>query len=414
MISGLGAWLMTAHLALRVLGRNPLRTGLTMLGIVIGIGAVVTMVSVGQGASASIQTELSSLGLNALIIVPGATSVGGVRSGLGGASTLTVQDAREIELRVPGVSLLTYATRGVLQVVHENKNWNTVVTGVTSALPNIRDWPIAQGTFFSDSDDAVAAKVAVLGKTVVDNLYERGETVLGSHIRIKNVPLRVLGVLKAKGQSLTGQDQDDIIFIPFSTAERRVVGTNILGTVGVIFIRATPDASAGRLVADIRQLLRTRHRLHQSEDDDFTIRTMEDIAKMSAGAGRTMMLLLLSVASIALLVGGIGIMNILLVSVTERTREIGIRMALGAKRKDILMQFLVEAIILSSVGGIIGVLIGISGAWALTALAGWPVTISFEAVLVAVGFSLAVGVFFGLYPANRASRLNPIDALRYE
>lgn len=302
----------------------------------------------------------------------------------------------------------------MLQVVHENKNWNTVVTGVTSALPNIRDWPIAQGTFFSDSDDAVAAKVAVLGKTVVDNLYERGETVLGSHIRIKNVPLRVLGVLKAKGQSLTGQDQDDIIFIPFSTAERRVVGTNILGTVGVIFIRATPDASAGRLVADIRQLLRTRHRLHQSEDDDFTIRTMEDIAKMSAGAGRTMMLLLLSVASIALLVGGIGIMNILLVSVTERTREIGIRMALGAKRKDILMQFLVEAIILSSVGGIIGVLIGISGAWALTALAGWPVTISFEAVLVAVGFSLAVGVFFGLYPANRASRLNPIDALRYE
>ncbi len=414
MISGFSAWLMTAHLALRVLGRNPLRTGLTMLGIVIGIGAVVTMVSVGQGASASIQSEITSLGLNALIIVPGATTVSGVRSGLGGVSTLTVDDAREIEKRVVGVSLMTYATRGILQVVHENKNWNTVVSGVTASLPDIRDWPVADGTFFSPSDDDVAAKVAVLGKTVADNLFERGETVLGAQIRIKNVPLRVIGILKPKGQSFTGQDQDDVVFLPFSTAERRVLGTKWLGTVGAIFIRADPSASAAQMATEIRSLLRARHRLHHTEEDDFTIRTMDDIAKMSAGTSRTMMLMLMSVASIALLVGGIGIMNILLVSVTERTREIGIRMALGAKRKDILLQFLVESVILSTVGGVIGVLVGVAGAHLLTTLAGWPVTISGEAILIAVLFSLAVGLFFGLYPANRASRLNPIDALRYE
>lgn len=414
MISGFTAWLMTAHLALRVLGRNPLRTGLTMLGIVIGIGAVVTMVSVGQGASASIQSEITSLGLNALIVVPGATTTGGVRSGLGGVSTLTIDDARDIENRVEGVALMTYATRGILQVVHENKNWNTVVSGVTASLPDIRDWPAASGVWFSQSDEDVAAKVAVLGRTVADNLFERGEVILGAQIRIKNVPLRVIGVLKSKGQSFTGQDQDDVVFLPFSTAERRVLGTKLLGTVGAIFIKAAPEASAAQMAADIRQLLRARHRLHQSEEDDFTVRTMEDIAKMSAGASRTMMLMLMSIASIALLVGGIGIMNILLVSVTERTREIGIRMALGAKRKDILLQFLVESVILSTVGGILGVLVGVGGARLLTTLAGWPVRISGEAILIAVLFSLAVGLFFGLYPANRASCLNPIDALRYE
>lgn len=405
---------MTGQLAIRVLARNPLRTGLTMLGIVIGIGAVVTMVSVGEGASALIQSEISSLGLNAVIIVPGATTVGGVRSGLGGVSTLTVDDAREIQKRVRGVSLMTYATRGVLQVVRENKNWNTVVTGVTASLPDIRDWPVEAGTFFSQSDEDVAAKVAVLGRTVAQNLFERGEEIVGAQIRIKNVPLRVLGVLKPKGQSFTGQDQDDIVFLPFSTAERRVLGTRLLGTVGAIFVKAGPEARMSEMVQDVRELLRARHRLHQTEEDDFTVRTMEDVAKMSAGTSRTMMLLLLGIASIALLVGGIGIMNILLVSVTERTREIGIRMALGAKRQDILLQFLMEAVVLSSVGGLLGVLVGIGGARVLSGLAGWPVTISLDAIVVAVLFSVAVGIFFGLYPANRASRLNPIEALHYE
>ncbi|CAI4034001.1 FtsX-like permease family protein [Nitrospira tepida] len=405
---------MTGQLAIRVLARNPLRTGLTMLGIVIGIGAVVTMVSVGEGASALIQSEISSLGLNAVIIVPGATTVGGVRSGLGGVSTLTVDDAREIQKRVRGVSLMTYATRGVLQVVRENKNWNTVVTGVTASLPDIRDWPVEAGTFFSQSDEDVAAKVAVLGRTVAQNLFERGEEIVGAQIRIKNVPLRVLGVLKPKGQSFTGQDQDDIVFLPFSTAERKVLGTKLLGTVGAIFVKAGPEARMSEMVQDVRELLRARHRLHQTEEDDFTVRTMEDVAKMSAGTSRTMMLLLLGIASIALLVGGIGIMNILLVSVTERTREIGIRMALGAKRQDILLQFLMEAVVLSSVGGLLGVLVGIGGARVLSGLAGWPVTISLDAIVVAVLFSVAVGIFFGLYPANRASRLNPIEALHYE
>lgn len=405
---------MTGQLAIRVLARNPLRTGLTMLGIVIGIGAVVTMVSVGEGASTLIQSEISSLGLNAVIIVPGATTVGGVRSGLGGVSTLTVDDAREIQKRVRGVSLMTYATRGVLQVVRENKNWNTVVTGVTASLPDIRDWPVEAGTFFSQSDEDVAAKVAVLGRTVAQNLFERGEEIVGAQIRIKNVPLRVLGVLKPKGQSFTGQDQDDIVFLPFSTAERKVLGTKLLGTVGAIFVKAGPEARMSEMVQDVRELLRARHRLHQTEEDDFTVRTMEDVAKMSAGTSRTMMLLLLGIASIALLVGGIGIMNILLVSVTERTREIGIRMALGAKRQDILLQFLMEAVVLSSVGGLLGVLVGIGGARVLSGLAGWPVTISLDAIVVAVLFSVAVGIFFGLYPANRASRLNPIEALHYE
>lgn len=405
---------MTGQLAIRVLARNPLRTGLTMLGVVIGIGAVVTMVSVGEGASTLIQSEISSLGLNAVIIVPGATTLGGVRSGLGGMSTLTVDDAREIQKRVRGVSLMTYATRGVLQVVRENKNWNTVVTGVTASLPDIRGWPVEAGTFFSQSDEDVAAKVAVLGRTVAQNLFERGEEIVGAQIRIRNVPLRVLGVLKPKGQSFTGQDQDDIVFLPFSTAERRVLGTKLLGTVGAIFVKAGPEARLSEMVQDVRELLRARHRLHQTEEDDFTVRTMEDVAKMSAGTSRTMMLLLLGIASIALLVGGIGIMNILLVSVTERTREIGIRMALGAKRQDILLQFLMEAVVLSSVGGLLGVLVGIGGARVLSGLAGWPVTISGEAILVAVLFSVAVGIFFGLYPANRASRLNPIEALHYE
>lgn len=405
---------MTGQLAIRVLARNPLRTGLTMLGVIIGIGAVVTMVSVGEGASALIQSEITSLGLNAVIIVPGATTLGGVRSGLGGVSTLTVDDAREIQKRVRGVSLMTYATRGVLQVVRENKNWNTVVTGVTASLPDIRDWPVEAGTFFSQSDEDVAAKVAVLGRTVAQNLFERGEEIVGAQIRIKNVPLRVLGVLKPKGQSFTGQDQDDIVFLPFSTAERKVLGTKLLGTVGAIFVKAGPEARMSEMVQDVRELLRARHRLHQTEEDDFTVRTMEDVAKMSAGTSRTMMLLLLGIASIALLVGGIGIMNILLVSVTERTREIGIRMALGAKRQDILLQFLMEAVVLSSVGGLLGVLVGIGGARVLSGLAGWPVTISLDAIVVAVLFSVAVGIFFGLYPANRASRLNPIEALHYE
>ncbi len=406
-------WL-TLVSALRILRRNPLRAGLTMLGIVIGIGAVVAMVSLGQGATASVQSEIASLGTNVLIIIPGATTVSGVRGGLGSISTLTVEDARDIEKKIGGVTMVMYANRSVLQVIQENKNWSTIVLGTSPEFPEVRNWPIAEGNFFTQSDEESAAKVAVLGKTVAQNLYEPGEDVVGSQIRIRNVPLRVIGVLAPKGQSITGQDQDDLIVVPFSTAERKVLGTKFLGTVGIILVATRTRHEVPAVVDDIKDLLRTKHRLHQSEEDDFTIRTMEDIAKTMAGTSRTMMFMLMSIASISLIVGGIGIMNILLVSVTERTREIGLRRAVGAKRKHILLQFLIEAIIMTVIGGVVGVAAGIGGARLLTAMVGWPTIISPQAVAAAFLFSVAVGIFFGLYPANKASKLNPIEALHYE
>lgn len=406
-------WL-TILSALRVLRRNPLRAGLTMLGIIIGIGAVVAMVSLGQGATASVQAEISSLGTNVLIIVPGATTIGGVRGGLGSISTLTIDDAEDIQKKVGSVTTVMYATRSVLQVIRENKNWSTIVLGTTPEFMDIRSWPVAQGNFFTQSDMDSAAKVAVLGKTAVQNLFEPGEDVVGSQIRIRNVPLRVIGVLTPKGQSTSGQDQDDLVILPFSTAERKVLGTRFLGTVGIILVATQTRHEIPTVVEDIKELLRTRHHIHPSDEDDFTIRTMEDIAKTIAGTSRTMMVMLMSIASISLIVGGIGIMNILLVSVTERTKEIGLRMAVGAKRRHILLQFLIEAMIMTVIGGFLGVVAGIGGARILTVMVGWPTIISPQAVAAAFLFSVAVGLFFGLYPANKASKLNPIDALHYE
>jgi putative ABC transport system permease protein len=406
-------WL-TLLSAFRILRRNPLRTGLTMLGIIIGIGAVVAMVSLGQGATASVQAEISSLGTNVLIIVPGATTVGGVRGGLGSVSTLTVDDAEDIEKKIDGVTTAMYGTRSVLQIIRENKNWSTVVFGTTPDFPDIRNWPLAEGNFFTQSDMNSAATVAVLGKTAVQNLFELGEEVVGSQIRIRNVPLRVIGLLAPKGQSITGQDQDDLVVLPFSTAERKVLGTQFLGTVGIILAATRSQDEIPAIVDDVKELLRTRHRLHQSEEDDFTIRTMEDIAKAIAGTSKTMMLMLMGIASISLVVGGIGIMNILLVSVTERTREIGLRMAVGAKRAHILLQFLIEAVIMTAVGGALGIGVGIGVARIMTDMIGWPTIINIESVVASFVFSLIVGLFFGLYPANKASKLNPIEALHYE
>ena len=406
-------WL-TVLSALRILRRNPMRAGLTMLGIIIGIGAVVAMVSLGQGATASVQAEISSLGTNVLIIIPGATTVGGVRGGLGSISTLTVEDAQEIEKKVTSVTMVMYATRSVLQVIRENKNWSTIVLGTTPEFPDIRSWPVAQGNFFTQSDMDAASKVVILGKTTAQNLFESGEEIIGSEIRIRNVPLRVIGILTPKGQSITGQDQDDLVVLPFTTAERKVLGTQFLGTVGIILVATQTRHDIPAVVEDIKDLLRTKHHLQSSEEDDFTIRTMEDIAKTIAGTSRTMMFMLMGIASISLVVGGIGIMNILLVSVTERTREIGLRMAVGAKRIHILLQFLIEAIIMTTIGGIIGIGAGIGISLLLTKLIGWPTIISMPAVAAAFFFSLVVGIFFGLYPANKASKLNPIDALHYE
>ena len=406
-------WL-TILSAFRILSRNPLRAGLTMLGIIIGIAAVIVMVSLGQGATTVVQAEISSLGTNVLIIVPGATSVGGVRGGLGTLSTLTVDDAEEIQNKVYGITTVMYATRSVLQAISEYKNWSTVVLGTTPEFIDVRNWPVAEGNFFTQSDMNSAANVAVLGKTAVQNLFEPGEEVVGSQIRIRNVPLRVIGVLAPKGQSITGQDQDDLVVLPFSTAERKVLGTQFLGTVGIILVAAKTQYEIPTVVDDIKDLLRSRHRLHQSEEDDFTIRTMEDIAKTIAGTSRTMMYMLMGIASISLIVGGIGIMNILLVSVTERTREIGLRMAVGAKRAHILLQFLIEAILMTAVGGALGVGTGIGLARLMTNMIGWPTIINTEAVVASFFFSLIVGLFFGLYPANKASKLKPIEALRYE
>ena len=406
-------WL-TILSAFRILRRNPLRAGLTMLGIIIGIGAVVAMVSLGQGATASVQAEITSLGTNVLIIVPGATTVGGVRGGLGSVSTLTVDDAGDIEKKVGSVTMVMHANRSVLQVIRENKNWSTIVLGTTPEFTDIRSWPIAQGNFFTQSDMDAAAKVVVLGKTAAQNLFESGEDIIGSEIRIRNVPLRVIGVLAPKGQSTSGQDQDDIVVLPFTTAERKVLGTKFLGTVGIILVATQTRQDIPAVVDDTKDLLRTRHHLQPSDEDDFTIRTMEDIAKTIAGTSKTMMLMLMSIASISLIVGGIGIMNILLVSVTERTKEIGLRMAVGAKRVHILLQFLIEAIIMTAIGGVLGVGAGIGIARLLTKMLGWPTIISTQAVGTAFVFSLIVGIFFGLYPANKASKLNPIEALHYE
>lgn len=406
-------WLTTLS-ALRILRRNPMRAGLTMLGIIIGIGAVVAMVSLGQGATASVQAEISSLGTNVLIIIPGATTVGGVRGGLGSISTLTVDDALDIEKKVTSVTMVMYATRSVLQVIRENKNWSTIVLGTTPEFPDIRSWPVAQGNFFTQSDMDAAAKVVILGKTAAQNLFESGEEIIGSEIRIRNVPLRVIGILAAKGQSITGQDQDDLVVLPFTTAERKVLGTQFLGTVGIILVATQTRHDIPAVVEDIKDLLRAKHHLQSSDEDDFTIRTMEDIAKTIAGTSRTMMLMLMGIASISLVVGGIGIMNILLVSVTERTKEIGLRMAVGAKQMHILLQFLIEAIIMTIIGGILGIVAGIGISLFLTKLIGWPTIISMPAVAAAFFFSLVVGIFFGLYPANKASKLNPIDALHYE
>ncbi len=406
-------WL-TVVTALRVLGRNRMRAGLTMLGIVIGVAAVIAMVSIGQGARAAVQAQVASMGTNVIIILPGATTVGGVRGGQGGAVTLTVADALELKKRVPLLRETAWAKRDVMQIVNGNKNWNGPVNGISPGYLTIRDWSFVSGGPITQTDMDTAARVALLGQTVVENLFDSGEEPVGATIRIKNVPFRVVGVLAPKGQSAQGSDQDDIIFIPFTTAERKVFGTMFLGSVGALFASTDRAEDLPEAVEQIREVLRARHRLQPDQSDDFTIRTQVDIGRVQEGTSQTLTVMLFAIASVSLLVGGIGIMNILLVSVTERTREIGVRMAVGAKRRHILAQFLIEAVTLSLAGGAVGILFGVLGARLATVVAGWPTIISAESVAVAFLFSLAVGLFFGLYPANKAAHLNPIDALRYE
>ncbi|HEX8749524.1 MAG TPA: ABC transporter permease [Nitrospira sp.] len=406
-------WL-TIITALRILSRNRLRAGLTMLGIVIGVAAVIAMVSIGEGAKRAVQAQIATMGINVIIIWPGATTVSGVRGGQGGAVTLTVSDALDLKKKIPLLSDTGWARREVMQIVNGNRNWNASINGISPSYLTIRDWSFGSGGPFTQSDMDSAARVALLGQTIVDNLFDPGEEPVGAVIRIKNVPFRVIGVLAAKGQSAQGSDQDDVIFIPFSTAERKVFGTLFLGSVGAMFASTDRTEDLPEAVEQIREVLRGRHRLQPEQSDDFTVKTQVDIGQVQEGTSQTLTIMLFSIASVSLLVGGIGIMNILLVSVTERTREIGVRMAVGAKRRHIVMQFLIEAMTLSLLGGALGIVFGIVGAKLTTVIAGWPTIISSNVIVIAFFFSLAVGLFFGLYPANKASRLNPIEALRYE
>ncbi|HEX9155658.1 MAG TPA: ABC transporter permease [Nitrospira sp.] len=406
-------WL-TVMTALRILGRNRLRAGLTMLGIVIGVAAVIAMVGIGEGAKRAVQAQIATMGTNVIIVFPGFTSASGVRGSQGTAITLTVSDALDLKKRVPLLVDTGWSRRDVMQIVNGNRNWNGPVNGVSPSYLTIRDWSFSSGGPFTQTDLDSAARVALIGQTIVDNLFDPGEEPVGAIIRLKNVPFRVIGVLSPKGQSAQGSDQDDVIFIPFTTAERKVFGTSFIGSVGAMFASTAQSEDLPIAVEQMREVIRARHRLQGEQADDFTIKTQVDIGRVQEGTSQTLTIMLFSIASVSLLVGGIGIMNILLVSVTERTREIGVRMAVGAKRRHIVIQFLIEAMTLSLLGGALGIVLGVVGAKLTTIVAGWPTVISSDVIVVAFFFSLAVGLFFGLYPANKAARLNPIDALRYE
>ena len=405
---------MTVRTALGALARNLTRSGLTALGVVIGVAALIAMVSVGQGADAAVRRQLASLGTNVIMVYPGTTTTGGVRSGAGTATTLSVADGIAIGKECPSVAAVTWLKRDVAQVTFGNQNWSTALQGVTPSFPLVRDWPLERGRFVTASEDDSAAKVAVVGQTLVDALFAPGEDPLGATIRVRNVPFRIIGIMVRKGRTSWGQDQDDVVMVPFNTAERRVLGSPILGVVNQMLVTATSPDTIDAAIEEITLLLRARHRVSEGEDDPFTVRGMTEMFETSLMASRVMANLLAAIASISLLVGGIGIMNILLVSVAERTREIGIRLAVGAKARHILLQFLVESMVLSLAGGLLGALLGVGAATLIGRLAGWPILVSPAAVALALGFAGVLGIVFGVYPARRAARLDPILALRHE
>ncbi|MBI3041306.1 MAG: ABC transporter permease [Betaproteobacteria bacterium] len=408
-------WIASIRIALRALRVNKLRSSLTMLGIIIGVAAVITMIAVGAGAQARVEEQIKALGSNLIMLLPGSVTAGGVRMGAGSRNTLTESDAYAIGREIADVPASAPHLRGAGQVVAGNNNWSTVFYGVTPDYFEARNWVIASGKGFDPADLTGAAKVALLGETVARNLFGDADPI-GQVIRIRKVPFTVIGVLQRKGQSLMGQDQDDVILMPISTARNRVLGGNIARqrTVGVIFVKVREGADMKEVEGEIRSLLRQRHRLQPGADDDFTLRNLSEVLAAREESSRIMTLLLAAVASVSLLVGGIGIMNIMLVSVTERTREIGLRMAVGARGRDILAQFLVEAVTLALIGGLFGIMLGVGGSYLIAHLAEWRVELRPDSVLLAVGFAASIGVFFGFYPARKASRLLPIEALRYE
>jgi putative ABC transport system permease protein len=390
--------------------KNKMRTLLTMLGIVIGIASVIVMVAVGTGAQQSIERSIKSLGTNLIIVMPGSFTMGGANQGAGTFSRLTTDDADKLKREATLLSGVSPVISTRTQVIGGDGNWRSMVQGVSTDYLTIRDWTVASGDMFSDADTRASRKVVLLGKTVADNLFP-GSDPVGSQVQIGRVPFTVIGVLEPKGQNAGGQDQDDVVLVPYTTAQSRLSGNVRIGQ--IIASGSSPEELA-EAQEEIKTIMRESHRLGQGADDDFTVRNQTEIASAATSTTKVMSGLLAAIASISLLVGGIGIMNIMLVSVTERTREIGIRMAIGARGSDVLTQFLVESVVMSLLGGVVGLAVGYGGATLLAHFTGWATAIPLSAVFVAVGFAGAVGVFFGFYPARKAARLNPIQALRYE
>ena len=401
---------MAFRIALRALGRNKLRSFLTMLGIIIGVGAVIAMVAIGEGAKALVRQQIASLGTNLLVILPGTVTLGGARTGFGGRQSLTDVDAKAIMSQIPIVSGASPVLRQVQQVIGGEQNWSTSVQGIAPEYQDIRDWKIVDGRFITQADVDSTAKVALVGQTVAYNLFG-DENPLGNIIRIKKIPFQIVGVLGAKGQSGMGNDQDDVVMVPYTTMMKRVMGVTYIQQ---IIVAATSADLTEEAKNQITLLLRERHRIRQGNDDDFMIRNLSDIAEAASNSATVMAILLGSIASVSLLVGGIGIMNIMLVSVTERTREIGIRMAVGARSRDILLQFIVEALVMAAIGGALGIAIGVASSSIIHRVMEWPVLVRPDVVLIAILVSGGVGIFFGFYPAQKAAHLDPIDALRYE
>jgi putative ABC transport system permease protein len=403
---------MIIRVAFRALVRNKMRAILTMLGIIIGVSAVIAMVSIGQGAQASVQAQIESIGTNLLFVSAGAQNVGGVRTGTGdsGTNSLTVEDLEAIKRELPSVSMVTPAVNARSQLVAGNMNWNTSVQGVSEQYPEIRKWTVQSGGFFTDVDVRTAARVIVIGQTIGDNLFP-GTDPVGQTLRVANLPFKIVGVMASKGQDQQGRDQDDIAFAPYTTVQKKVLGSPRLQ---IAYASAISQDATYTAQEQITELLRQRHKLTQAEPNDFTVRNMTDIAEAANETNNTMTILLACIASVSLLVGGIGIMNIMLVSVTERTREIGIRMAIGARSSAVRTQFLIESIVLSLTGGFVGIVLGIIVSVGIPRLLGWPTLISGLAIVGSVIFSAAVGIFFGYYPARKAAALDPIEALRYE
>ena len=407
-------WITIIRQAIRALMAYKARSLLTMLGIIIGIGAVIVMISVGQGANVSIQEQINNLGSNMLMIFSGSSKKGGGRAGHGSIPSLRVKDAEAIARECPAALHVTYMRAQNEQLVAGRKNWGSMVFGTTDTYILVRDWPVKEGEFLTKQHLRSASSVAVLGHTVAENLFEPGEEIVGQRIRIKNFPFRIIGVLSPKGSDPRGRDQDDTVFVPYTTLSRKLVGTRLPGLVHFIGVSAQSKDLVLEAKREIEELLRQRHRILPGAEDDFTVRTLHEFAEMATKTTGIMTLLLTAVAAISLAVGGIGIMNIMLVSVTERTREIGIRMAVGARERDVLIQFLVEAVTMSIVGGFFGTLLGIGASKLIAVIAGWMTIISIGSILLATLFSGAVGIFFGFYPARKASRMDPIEALRYE